>query len=229
MATLYQQQSAEAAALYYQSFLMAEFMLHAELENSAPGLKRAIITDIDETCLDNSPYEAKCILENISYPEQWDKWVNSAAAMPLPGSLGFFNIANRNGVEIFYITNRREKYRESTLINLQRFNFPYADNEHLLMRTDESSKESRRKSIFDEYRVIMLLGDNIEDFHAGFEGKSNEERKEQVDKLKNNFGRRFIVFPNAMYGSWENNIYEGKTELSSEEKAGMRYDALKSF
>lgn len=227
-ATLYQQTAGEVSALYYQAYTLAEIMVRDELTKPVTQ-KRAIITDIDETLLDNSPYQAKCILQGISYPAQWEEWVESSEAQPLPGALQFFNFVADKGIEIFYITNRKTKYKDATLLNLSRRGFPMADEQHLLMRDEDNSKESRRRSVFVNYRVIMLLGDNLDDFTNVFENKDPEKRKEDVTRLKSSFGRRFIVFPNPMYGSWESAIFNYKQDTTEVAKEDMRRKALKSF
>jgi 5'-nucleotidase (lipoprotein e(P4) family) len=97
------------------------------------------------------------------------------------------------------------------------------------MRTTSNSKESRRNIIDEDYRVVMLLGDNLEDFTKVFEGKDPDERKDLVDRLESSFGRRFIVFPNPMYGSWENAIYDYKSDTTAQAKSAMRVKALETF
>ncbi len=49
----------------------------------------------------------------------------------------------------------------------------------------------------------MLLGDNLNDFDSEVRGKNNNERSEYVDKIKDKYGVKYIVFPNPMYGDWE--------------------------
>ena len=49
----------------------------------------------------------------------------------------------------------------------------------------------------------MLLGDNLADFNSVFYKKSNNERIRSVDSLSKMFGDKFIVFPNLIYGDWE--------------------------
>jgi len=228
-ATLYQQQAAEAEAMYYQAFNFAKIMVHNDLQIEIGDKKRAIITDIDETILDNSPYEAMCIKEGISYPERWDEWCGLSAALALPGAQQFLNYVAAQDVEVFYVTNRKEHLREVTLLNLQNRVFPNADNEHLFMRTSSTSKQSRRKPIEEEYRVILLLGDNLDDFSNAFENRSPMDRKEMVEKLKSTFGRRFILFPNAMYGSWESSLFEFRDGLTNKEKSEIRLKSLNDF
>lgn len=228
MATLYQQSAAETDALYYQAFNLAEIMIRNELSKPMND-KRAIITDIDETCLDNSPYQARCILDDISYPEKWDEWCNLADAKAYPGSQRFFNFVADQGIEIFYITNRKEHLKEPTLLNMSRMGFPNADESHILMRQEDNSKESRRKLVTDQYRVVMLLGDDLEDYNNIFEGKSPLERKDYVNRLKSSFGRQFIVFPNPMYGSWEQAIYRLYQDTTSLSREQMLRETLEGF
>lgn len=228
MATLYQQKAAEATALYLQAYNIATIMIYDEL-NKQVAEKRAIITDIDETVLDNSPYQAKCILEGISYPEKWDEWCELSQAKALPGAQRFLNFVADKGIEIFYVTNRKEHLKEVTIENLKRRGLPYADEAHLFMRTSSNSKEERRSTIDEDYRVVMLLGDNLEDFTNVFEDRGPEERIELADRLESSFGRRFIVFPNPMYGSWENAIYDFRPDTTAQAKSAMRIKALESF
>ena len=46
-----------------------------------------------------------------------------------------------------------------------------------------------------------------------------------VDKVKNDWGKSWIVLPNAMYGTWENAIYE-YARLSDAQKTEKRAAAL---
>lgn len=223
LATLYQQSSAEAAALYHQAYNFARIMVHNELQNQSIKQKRAIIIDVDETVLDNSPYQALCIVEGINYPERWDEWCLRAEAPALPGSQRFLNYVASQDIEVFYVTNRKEHLKDATLENLKRRAFPFADEDHIFMRKDQNTKEPRRKSIEKDYRVIMLLGDNLEDFTNAFENRDPEERMEIVERLKDSFGRRFILFPNAMYGSWESSIYLADTSGAAKETVLREY------
>jgi 5'-nucleotidase (lipoprotein e(P4) family) len=227
--TLYHQNAVEIDAMCYQAYFLARIMVENDLKKGETGKKRAIITDIDETILDNSPYQAQCIIEGISYPEKWDDWCSLSSARAIPGSQQFFNYAADNGIEIFYVTNRKEHLKRATIINLKKNAFPFADEEHLLMRTNETSKESRRIKLSEEYRLILLLGDNIEDFASVFEQRPPEERHELAERLKESFGRRFITFPNAMYGSWEASVYGYDSGADERKKQEMRLNHLTGF
>ena len=100
------------------------------------------------------------------------------------------NFINENGGEVFYITNRKEAERKKTLDNLLKEKF-IADNRHLIMKTSESSKESRRNQVEKDYQVVAYLGDDINDFIDA--GATIEERKNRVDELSGEFGNVIIL------------------------------------
>lgn len=199
---LWQQRAAEYKALCLQAYQLAaqrvEVMSHQQTLRP-----RAIVTDIDETVLDNSPFSAKTALSGQVYSQQaWEKWTALAAADTVPGALSFFKYAAAKGFTIYYITNRLEKERAATLKNLQRWNFPFADNDHLLLSDGNSNKEPRRATVAQKFEIAMLVGDNLGDFADVFYKKSPAERSAAVEKLHAEFGDRFIMLPNVMYGDW---------------------------
>ena len=229
MAVLYQQTAAEYRALCYQAFNVAKYQLDQNLRIMGLQKQQAIVLDIDETVLDNSPYEAKCILENVSYPDYWEEWMNASNAKAVPGVLDFLLYAESKKIEIYYITNRKEKYRDQTLKNLKSLGFPNAENKYLMLKTDESSKKGRRDLVGETCKIIMLIGDNLNDFSEVFEKKSIPERFELTDENQKEFGKRFIVLPNAMYGEWEGALYDYDFSMTSQEKREARRRSLQSF
>lgn len=229
MATLFQQKAAERRALSYQAFNIAKLRLDNELRIMRLTKTLAIVVDIDETVLDNSPFEAKSILENSDYPKYWDEWCKLAEAEPLAGSVEFLNYTKSKGVVVFYITNRKIKLLDATLKNLNEKGFPYADKEHILMRTDDSNKESRRDIIAANHHIVLLIGDNLGDFMHVFDNKKIDERFLLIDKYKDDFGRRFIVLPNSMYGSWVDELFNNNYDLSKEEKIKLLKKQLIDF
>lgn len=228
LAVLYYQKAAETRALYYQGFNVARMMIDNDLKVKSK-LKKAVVLDIDETALDNSPYEAQCILGNFAYPERWDEWCNAGKAEPTPGAVEFLNYAAEKGYAIFYITNRKAKFTESTLKNLRDKGFPMADTTHVLFRTAGNSKEERRVKVMKEYNIVMLMGDNLADFTRVFDEKlSLEQRIAKTDSLKQEFGKKFIVFPNPMYGDWEMAVYPDPA-ASPAVKDSLRKSCLQGF
>jgi len=229
MATLYQQTAAEYRALCYQAFNLGKLMLGADLADKSVDKHRIIILDVDETVLDNSPFQAKSILESTSYPTNWDDWCQRAIAEPLPGAVEFLKYARANGVSIFYVTNRKEYLKDVTVKNLAAFGFPQADAEHVICRTAEASKEGRRQELQKKYHISLLFGDNLNDFAEDFEGLSVNPRLQAVDRLSAMFGQKFIVLPNAMYGDWENALYDYMTSAPDSVKFEKRRKWLRSY
>jgi len=229
-AVLWTQLSGEKRALSYQAFALARIMLDRDLRaNRNRRVKRAVIVDIDETILDNSRYQTMLLKTRTNYASKtWTDWVNKAEATALPGAVEFLQYANSRGVRVFYITNRKQIEKEGTARNLKQAGFPNVNDETLLVRTDTSVKEARRRAIAAKYRVVLLMGDNLNDFAEVFENsKTVESRVAATDQNKNLFGARFIVLPNPMYGNWEDAIYGDASKLSEEEKAAKRRAALK--
>jgi 5'-nucleotidase (lipoprotein e(P4) family) len=227
---LWMQTSGERAALSYQAFSLAHMMLDRDLRTRS-RMKRAVIVDIDETIMDNSRFQAWEIKNHQTFNDQtWQAWVNKSEATAIPGAVEFLNYATSRGVRVFYITNRKAAEKEGTAINLRKLGFPNVNDETLLVRTDtkSSSKEPRRQSVSARYRVVLLMGDNLNDFSDVFENaKTISGRMNVTEQNKAKFGARFIVLPNPMYGDWESAIYDYNLKLSDEEKAAKRKAMLK--
>lgn len=227
-ATLWFQTAAEVRALYYQGYNFARIRLDEDLKKKT-AKKRAVVVDIDETIFDNSPYQAKIILENVEYPKYWNEWIQSESAKALPGALEFLNYADKKGVEVFYITNRRTNEKTSTLHNLQKLGFPVKSDNHLMVRETENNKTARREIVTKDYHIVLLVGDNLNDFTGLYEKKSIKERNEVTDKLQNDFGKIYIMLPNPMYGDWESAVYNYNNALPAEEKDLKRKSHLTGF
>ncbi|MFZ5940029.1 MAG: 5'-nucleotidase, lipoprotein e(P4) family [Bacteroidota bacterium] len=202
---LWYQHSAEMHALYYQGYNLAGFVIEA-LQPAGEGKPYAVVLDIDETVLDNSPQSAQQIFDGQPYSEElWDEWSRLAEAAPLPGALEFTRNAAEKGIAVFYITNRMAHTLGETIENLQKFGFPDADSTHVLPRPEgsSSSKNERRAAVAASYDIVLFLGDNLGDFDGMFDDRSVNEGKDAVALAKDQFGRRFIIFPNPVYGYWE--------------------------
>jgi 5'-nucleotidase (lipoprotein e(P4) family) len=227
---LFQQTAAEYRALCYQAFNLAQLRIDAIPRRKLRRQKLAIITDLDETILDNSYQEAQQIKEGKEYsPQSWKNWTNQSAATAVPGAVAFLQAAKRKGIHIFYISNRDTTEINSTLLNLQKLQLPDADIAHMLFLLNTSSKEVRRQKVMQDYEVVMLMGDNLTDFTTAFEKKPIDERKQETDKVKEDWGRKFIVLPNAIYGEWENALYDYDRKLTPAQKEEKRLQKLKGY
>ncbi len=233
-AVLYMQKAAEYRAICYQAYNIARLRLDADLDKKnvkklpkdQRKLPRAIIVDIDETVLDNSPSQANGIRTGRPFSQaDWYAWGEMRKAKAIPGAVEFLNYAVSKGVKVFYISNRDEVQKPATIDNLKKAGFNDVSADNVLLRTAESGKDARRAMVGGKYRIVMLVGDNLDDFTSAFERKSVADRFAEVEKARTEFGNRFIVLPNAMYGTWENAIYE-YGRLTEAQKAEKRAAAL---
>ena len=229
MSVLFVQQAAEYDALCYQAFNTARVSMAHKLAERNADKPPAVLVDIDETLLDNSPYEAKMVKDSIFYPAGWDEWIRKKSARPVPGSLKFLRFAHEQDVHIFYVSNRKASTLEATMANLNDVGFPQVQENRMYLRTATSGKEARRMQIADTYEIIMLIGDNLNDFSKVFEGKSSEERSDYVENLREKFGEVFIVLPNPMYGEWEGAMYDYKWSLPPAAKDSLRRELLNAY
>ena len=198
----WQKNSAEYVALSYQAYNLAKFRLDEKL-NSEFNKRPAIVIDLDETVLNNLPYNEMLIdSSEVFTQESWSKWVNKKIATKVPGSLEFINYAKSKNVKIVYLSNRRVENYDPTKENLVNLGYPF-DEDTLMLLRDETGDKTARRNTLNDYEIIMLLGDNLADFNSVFYKKSNNERIQSVDSLYRMFGDKFIVFPNLIYGDWE--------------------------
>jgi len=226
MSVLWYQRSAEMRALYYQCYTMAKISLDNKLKSSLPTTKNAVVLDVDETVLDNSPYEAMMIEKSVPHSQAaWKQWTKMAVAKATPGVVDFLNYARSKGVEIFFVTNRDYNDRDVTIENMKKEKIPYADTTHLLLSKGSSDKTPRYNIIAKNYKILLTIGDNLRDYKEIFGNRKINYGQNLADSLKNHFGDDFIMLPNPMYGDWEKAIYGGKYP-SEVEKNKIRRTAL---
>jgi 5'-nucleotidase (lipoprotein e(P4) family) len=229
MGMLWYQRAAEMRALCYQAFNTAKLIFDLDLEKNGTGKKRAVVVDIDETVLDNSPYNAGFVDKDIGYPTGFAEWVNAAKADVVPGAVGFLNYVVEKGADVFYITNRKIRFKEATIKNMKALGFPQLLDDHLLMREKSSDKEARRQIVRKNHRIVLLMGDNLNDFDSIFRKKGIDGRSAAVDTVKDKFGAQFIVLPNPMYGDWEGAAYDFNWKLTPKQKSEARKKLLKRW
>ncbi|MDC3132643.1 5'-nucleotidase, lipoprotein e(P4) family [Flavobacteriaceae bacterium] len=229
LSVLWQQNAAEYKALSHQAFNIAtKKILNFEPVNEKP---LAIITDIDETVLDNSPYSGMQIKNDLDYDKNdWIEWGKLKKAKGLPGAVKFFNLADSLGIEVFYISNRYQVQLAETIENLELLNLPNADSNHVFLRTNTSEKQERRDRVLNDFNIIFYMGDNLSDFSSVFDNQNAASRNESVDKMSEEFGTKFIVFPNPMYGDWESKgLYNGNRNWSVQKKDSIRNSKITSY
>lgn len=229
-AVLWFQKSAEMEAVFVQTYHYAKMVLAQKLDTlSEQNLRPAIILDLDETVLDNSAYEVRLIQTGEGYnSKSWENWCNEAKAIALPGAIDFLRFADSLGVEIFYISNRKEAVFESTLENLKSLEIPQADSARLMLRTSSSDKTERRNAVTEQYQVLLYIGDNLTDYSEEYASRGADLGKQHVLNNKEELLKNFIMLPNPMYGEWEAAIYDNDFSKSDEEKLKARREILES-
>jgi len=234
-ATLWVQNAAEYDALTLMAYQSASSKLEtaladkewtASLEQNnvdVTSLSPAIILDIDETILDNSPFQARMIAKNSAYnATEWEKWVLESNADPVSGAVAFTNLAASKGITIIYLSNREAATEKATRQNLINLGFPISENTDVVLLKGEkenwtSSKIERRKFVAKTYRVLMLFGDDFNDFLAA-KNITEAERDALLQRYKSNFSEKWFIMPNPIYGSWNDAIFNFERGLSVEEK-----------
>lgn len=153
------------------------------LQHHVKGVSRpAMVLDIDETSLSN--WEEIKADDFGFHAKVWNDWVDSAKAPAIAPMLELYRFARQKGVEVFFITGRREPSRQVTEKNLQTAG--YADWQQLVLRPQgdkpcenypnrkETSevvcyKAGERRKIADQgYHIILNLGDQLSDLRGGY-------------------------------------------------------------
>lgn len=215
---LWVQTSVEYRATALQAYVLARVQLDRALADPSwtaaveqvgqafGQLPPAIVLDADETVLDNSPYQARLVQDNDTYDEtNWAAWVNERKAGAVPGAVAFTQYARDRGVTVFYVTNRNGPEEAATRDNLSALGFPLDEaRDTVLTRRErpewQSDKTSRREHVARDFRVLMLVGDDLGDFLPN--RGTVAERDQRVAPYAEWWGTRWIALPNPMYGSW---------------------------
>lgn len=238
------QTAGEYEATARQAYAIATVMLEraldeiswtASLEQAATGgyqdLPPAVILDVDETVLDNSPNQARQVLDDVDFaPPGWQEWVGEEQAEAVPGALRFTRAAAERGVRVFYVTNRRHPLEEATRNNLAHHGFPLDAEVDTIFTRDErgdwgSDKGTRRQAVARDYRILLLIGDALGDFVSG-DDVAAQQRKQLVGRHADYWGVRWIVLPNPQYGAWDGALIGFDYGMSRAQKRIMKRAAL---
>ena len=227
LSTLWVQTAVEYDGTARQAYVLAEQMMRrgladstwtASTEQAEMGHQEyrdkppAVVLDVDETVLDNSPYQARLIREDEAYgSESWGAWVRERQADPLPGARAFTQAAVQAGVQVIYLTNRDADLEGATRDNLRAFGFPVDDAPDAVLTQGEQPgwevKRPRRAWVAERYRILLLVGDNFGDFAAEVD-TTVAARRQRGRAFREYWGTRWIVLPNPQYGSWEGALHE---------------------
>ena len=249
-ATLWVQTSAEYAALTRMAFHGAESMLStaasdptwsaipeqaeqlARQPDGTTSLPLAVILDVDETVLDNSAYQAQLIDEAGEYSrESWQNFVALACSRAIPGAKHFLDTCRQADITVFFVTNRDVSVEKHTRRNLEQEELiPLSGPDRILSKNERdqwtTDKTTRRNFVAQRYRVIALLGDDLNDFvWAGFKPTARG-RREMATKYADYWGLKWFALPNPDYGGWERAVYAFEDALPHEQKIAKKRLAL---
>jgi len=226
---LWTRTAAEYTACGYQAYNAARVNLGAALADPSwtaaleqsggyGDLPPAVIFDIDETVLDSSEFQGRRVLLGGAFSKsEWDRWGRLNRARSIAGAVDFIHFLQEQGVAVFFITNRSCQQRSGsasacpqeaeTIENLRSLGIYGVTEDHLLLKREVkewgADKTSRRAAVARQYRVLMLFGDDLNNFIPGVRGGiSPEERREKTGLYGDWWGCKWYVLPNPVYGSW---------------------------
>ncbi len=195
-------------------------------------LPPAVVLDVDETVLDNSRYQVGLIESGGEYsPEGWKAYVEKQVATPVPGAVEFVKACRTAGVTVIFVTNREHDVETATRENLIAHGLMEKDDPDLIFTKYEkeewtSDKKSRREELARKYRILLLLGDDLNDFIATQYHSSSEVRRKVGDQYKDWFGERWFILPNPNYGGWEQSLYDWENAVSSSTKRKRKREKM---
>lgn len=242
--TLWVQTSQEWGALCRQTYRLALRALDEALRDEHwsaiaghghvhAALPPAVILDIDETVLDNSPGQARQVRAGAAFDVKlWDEWVGEANADPIPGAVDFCRSAAARGVTVFYVSNREAYHEAATRSNLTRHGFPLeAAEDVVLLRGEQAGwggdKSSRRAHVAARYRVLLLVGDDLSDFLEGVRARL-ARREALAAPYSEYWGLKWFLLPNPSYGSWEEALYADPKPADPGEQLKQKLGHLKT-
>lgn len=199
--------ASEQRAVYEQVYAWAGERVAAQVAGGAAVGPWGVILDADETILDNSMYQLRRARLGLGFTnDSWNEWVREEAAAPVPGAVAFLRRVKALGGHVAIVTNRDEVVCDATRRNLAAVGVE-ADAV-LCRKPGPSEKETRFRAVQEgtadaalpPLRVLAWVGDNIQDFPGGSQALRDADAAGLAD-----FGTRFFVLPNPMYGSWESN------------------------
>lgn len=195
--------SAEYRALARQAYEVAEQRL-PELARGLAPQSWAVVLDADETVLDNSEYQRRRTVIDSGYTDaSWAAWVNERAAAAVPGAPELTRKVHALGGRVAIVTNRADSLCNVTRANLQS---AHVEADIVLCQPrGESDKNPRFGRLQNgsavpgvpPLTIVAWFGDNILDFPNLSQAARNDPRA--LDE----FGRRYFILPNPMYGSWQ--------------------------
>lgn len=226
-ALVWRDTSAEQAALYRQAFHWARWRVETLAKTDGRSLKPryCVFTDCDETILDNSEFHGWLQMTGRNFhPLSWNDFCNARRSRACPGAVPFAIWLAESGIELFYVTSRSSATRAATVDNLAMLGFPVtasdASEDPMVTRVfmadmphpDGAAGTWTRWQQYEwitahrRLQPLLWLGDNLSDFRSGYKDLRWDLRRQLAEgEDRENWGTRFVVMPNPVYGDWMRN------------------------
>ena len=198
-------QSSEYPAACVQTYRQATERVEQQSAGRATG-SWAVVLDADETILNNAQYQIERSRAGLGFTQpSWTAWVRRREATPLPGAARFLARVREIGGRIAIVTNRLQSECDDTIAVFRTHQLVF---DAMLCRPDgaPSDKNPRFAEVAAGLKetggrpleILAFVGDNILDFPALTQALRQREETAQGD-----FGVRYFILPNPMYGSWQ--------------------------
>lgn len=209
-----------AASLALPTLLADKTWSAIPYQENAEDLPPAIIMDIDQTLVNGVDFQLG--FEPPFTAKKFDDWNASHIATPVPGAPEFVKLARASGVHMFFLTNRFCDItadgicaqKPITVQDLNEAGIPAEDADVSLAGEQPgwgAEKKVRRDLIAENFRVIMLFGDDLGDFIPCVRrrpvapcttGGTIANRFALTAEHNAYWGAGWYILPNPMYGSW---------------------------
>ena len=228
---LWVKHAAEYGAITRQVYRAAEAALPGFIEDRSwsamPGqtdaadLPPAVVLDVDETVVSNIDFQLS--FERPFTNRKLYDFYREHPAIPVPGVVEFISSARAAGVEVFFVTNRPCELidddpdpcpqKHGVIEELESLGIDVEKNR--VMLADENdwdrAKIRRRQHIARNYRVLMLIGDDLGDFVPCVREKlygpctepaTKASRAQLVEDYAAYWGNGWYILPGPTHGSW---------------------------
>jgi 5'-nucleotidase (lipoprotein e(P4) family) len=199
------QGAAEYHAALHQAYRLATARVEQAAATRTAG-RWAGGLDGAETNISNVTYQAERARVGAGFSaESWTAWVKRREATPLPGAAEFLARVRALGGRIAIVTNRLQSECDDTAAVFQEHALAY---DAMLCRPDgtPSDKNPRFDAVAagrsptgtGPLEVVVFVGDNIQDFP-----RLGQALRQSPPAGFADFGVRYVLVPNPMYGSWQ--------------------------
>ena len=200
------QSSAEYMAATVMTYRVALEKVEAAARGRAPGTW-AVVLDADDTIINNVQYQAGLARDGVRHtPERFTAWVRQRASTPVPGAARFLTRVRELGARIAIVTNRLQIECDDTAEVLRMNKLVF---DAVICRPEgegSSDKTPRYRAVAagetaasrTPVEIVAFIGDNILDFPS-----TSQAMRAQGEAAFSEFGVRWFMLPNPMYGSWD--------------------------